>query len=115
MIMKPTTCQDEKCDGMAGTCEMCINRSAIAKKGYELCRIIENIPASLEQTAGIIAVQEFIRFAEKEYKSAERSTNSRCAAALAGALAECNVNEDWANRIIDAFNFRAGTGTRTGQ
>jgi len=63
-VDKPDTCLDKKCIGNGGFCQACIHRSEIAKKGYELCRIVECIPASKEQTAAIVAVQEYVKFVE---------------------------------------------------
>lgn len=56
-------------------CSMYINRNKIAKKGYELIQIIEKIPASIEQTEAVTAVQDYINMClrllenknEKEY------------------------------------------------
>lgn len=75
--MKPLTCQseDKNCTGSGGeNCPMCINRSIIAKEGYDLIRIIECVPASVEQTTAVVAAERFIKIAE----SAAQENAERC-------------------------------------
>ena len=61
--MKPSSCLDAKCPG-GEHCNACVNRSHIAKRAYYFMRVLEDVPASIQQTAAVNAFEEFAKFAE---------------------------------------------------
>jgi hypothetical protein len=64
MLMKPDACVNKNCPG-GENCSMCINRSAIAKKGHELIQAIELCPPSVAQTNAVSMAGDYVEFCSK--------------------------------------------------
>jgi len=65
-MKRPSTCLDLKCETVTSLCMACLNRSILAKKGYELIQAIEMCGASAELIKAVNLAEAFIKLAEKE-------------------------------------------------